>query len=168
MKNLLLAILIVFGLGCVTSGTVNSGVTASAMEYVIERTDAYLAIYPDTLDEQNQAIYVADKAIIKSMAGKTDRTSAVAVWHAVSDICDVHDGFVSGDPKLSEQHRKAYLKTTELVRKQFIEAFKASGVVPPTSTPTSRPVVSNSFLGDPGAFRSLPSEECFRKGSGTV
>jgi len=123
--------------GCATPGTVGKAPTEGLLVPVIARADAYIVVLPDALTASEKGQYEAAKALLSSLPNDK-RIAAAQSWFAVDYICTVHDAFVQADGALKEPHKSTYLRSTQLLRKLYEEAFKADGKVPPVA-PESQP-----------------------------
>jgi hypothetical protein len=144
MKKILLVLFsfLFLAVGCAAPGTVGVTPAKGLLAPVIERCDAYIALYPEALEAAQVEQYKAAKVAIGDMEPDT-RVEAAVSWTAVNYICAIHDAFVSADTKVDEVHRSTYLRSTVLLRKMYQEAFKAKGAVPPVAESQSTSLESS-------------------------
>lgn len=150
--SFLLACLVVLT-SCAAPGTVAVKPAKAGLAYVIERADAYAVVFPDSLSAVEQAEYAAAKEVVAALPD-SGRVDAAGSWVAISKICEVHDKLLKADPKYvpDTEPWATYLRTTALLRKQSLEAFRAKGVSPPESRPEA-------------LRQDCPDGQCFRPGT---
>lgn len=152
MKKIL-SFLFVFALlstSCAAPGTVGASPAKGLLEPVVARCDGYVATRTD-IPKENVDAYVAAKAVVNALPSDK-RVAAAQSWLSVSYISDFHDACVNSDANLDEVHKTTYLRSTALLRKMYLEAFKAEGRAPPDS----RPVANLEAL----KFRECPDGSC--------
>jgi len=136
LKVLVLTTLVLFG--CAAPGTVGTKASGGLLTPIIERTDAYILLAWDQLPEVTKEAYKAAKQTVTATYAD-ERIAAATSWLSVEYICQVHDTFVNADVSLKEPHKSTYLRSTALIRRLYLEAFKAAGRAPPVGVAESQP-----------------------------
>lgn len=164
MRKLLLSLLLLLGFAgaCAGPGTVGVAPAKGLLEPVLERCDAYILVTPDALSVEQKPQYQAAKDTVLGLKGS--RVDAAASWIAVNYICDVHDAFVKADSNLKDPHLSTYLRSTELLRKMYREAYKAAGKPVPAGGSQSPAAAGTESRATADSFPSMgcPNGSCTR------
>lgn len=131
---LLLVVLAGLAASCGAVGTVDTVATAGLFAGVSQRVEAYESHQATPADPVLLDIQVVRQEIQQS----PDRLEAARVALPIQHVCQVHDGYVTADPALTDIQRSTYLRSTQLLLALINEAAPAALPRPPTE---SRPGV---------------------------